>query len=183
MFKKSILKFITTGTAAVFLVIGTASPSANAADSGPQPPLTDQYVLSPTYVSPDGVRVTAGDGVEVHSGKVELDPHGMTRSLTNFRFGSSYASSNEQMQLWYTGKAYASGKKDYRSPNYVTPRRVIQVCFKYTRGGNDVLGWQCSNASLGPGFYPGQTVSRTVNDSLNPWAQKTVFQYSYKTTV
>ncbi|WEV52692.1 hypothetical protein [Bifidobacterium sp. ESL0704] len=42
------------------------------------------------------------------------------------------------------------------------------VCFRYARDGNDVLGRQCFNDSLGLGFYPGHTVSRTVADGLHP---------------
>lgn len=61
--------------------------------------------------------------------------------------------------------------------------RVIQASFKYTRGGQDVIGWQRSSATVNSSctWSPGQTRSRAIADSLNPRAPKTVWRYSWAT--
>ena len=146
------------------------------------PALTDEYVLSPTYTDPDGRTIDSTDGLTVHSGSKTLYPNGIqTRSSNTFRFGSSYASNNEVWQLRYDGTAYASGKQDFLPSGSIKKKRVLQVCFKYTRDGKDLIGWQCSNAALGPLFTPGKVVKKSVMDSLGIFDSKTVFRYSYKT--
>ncbi|MCI1832510.1 MAG: hypothetical protein LKI88_00010 [Bifidobacterium sp.] len=169
----------------VFVIVLTFSgvESANASELSDNPPLTDKYVLSPTYTDPNGKKIDASEGLTVYSGSVELGSSKnaiQSFAATVFRFGSSYVSNNERLQYWYDGVAYASGKQDFRTPNSISLKRVVQACFKYTRNGADLIGWQCSNASLGPSFSPGSVVKKTVTDTLNPVAPRTIFRYSYK---
>ena len=89
-------------------------------------------------------------------------------------WGTSYATSTETAQLYYTGKAKAAG-------NIYGGKRIIQVCFWYTRGTTWVSSKYCSNAvpnGLGTSWLPGPEVSHGVWDSLNPVAPKTVFNIS-----
>lgn len=176
------------GTMAALALSVAAASHASASDI-PQPKLTDDYVLSTNYVY-DGHLYTAKDGVRNYSGTVLLprvgskNDNGLVKpassaTYTYMPFGSSYASSTERLQWFYDGVAYASGKKDFS--NGIGTVRVIQVCFKYTRGGVDVIGWQCSNAKPGPAFAPGPVVKKTATDTLNPVAPQTEFRYSYKT--
>lgn len=171
---------------AVCLLLSIA-PYSNAVEVSDTPVFTDDYVLSNTYISPEGIRLDGSDGVTVHSGEIELSSlesasmGGMYENVSHtYRFGSSFASTVEQRQLFYTGTAYASGKKDFYQD--LKMKRVYEVCFKYTRDGKDVVRWQCSQSSLGPSYTPGKKVSWTVRDTMNPIASKTIFRYSYKTS-
>ncbi|MFT8574020.1 hypothetical protein [Bifidobacterium fermentum] len=161
---------------------GVQTASAEEANITPVP--TDEYVLSPTYTDPSGKTIDSSDGLTVYSGSIELTPSNsqvQLRAISRYSFGSSYVSSNERLQYWYDGVAYASGKKDYRNPSKpLALQRVVQTCFKYVRDGKDLIGWQCSNASLGPSFSPGKVVKKTIRDTLNPVAPKTTFRYSFK---
>lgn len=166
----------------------TVGPTASASEDpghsslGSSSGETNSYVLSDTYIY-DGRVYGPEDGVEVHSGSVVLGKSNSSGSdmaaLSTFNLGGgSYARSEERIQLYYDGSAYASGKRFSSIPR---PKRVVEVCFKYTRDGKNLIGWQCSKASPGPGYYPGNVVRKTVRDSLNPTAPKTIFRYSYKT--
>lgn len=86
-------------------------------------------------------------------------------------WGSSYAISTETVQLYYSGKAKAAG-------NVYQGKRIIRVCFWYTRGGKAVSSEKCSAARDvgGNRWAPGAEVTDGVWDSLNPVAPKTVFQ-------
>ena len=157
---------------------GTAAAESNSRTITP----SDSYVLSNTFIDANGRHFDAQDGIRVESGSIELGT-GQQRAYskgtaTTIKRGSSYVKSKERLQLWYDGEAYASGKKDYNGE--VVVKRVVEACFKYTRGGKDVIGWQCSRASLGPIFSPGKVVKKTVRDTLNPVAPKTTLRYSFK---
>lgn len=143
---------------------------------------TDDYVLSDIYIDPNGNILDKSDGLIVTSGSFIMSPGGKwDRASTKIQWGSSYVSSVEKIQLFYTGEAYASGKKDYQDPNTPwTTKRVVEACFKYTREGKDLIGWQCSKAALGPVYGPGAKVSKTVSDNLTISGPKTEFRYSFK---
>lgn len=170
-----------TGSILLCAALAWMTPIANA-DVGGDIEFTDDYVLSPVFIDPNGNKLDADDGIHVYSGEVELGGNGgkQTRGTTTYHFGSSYASTTEYVQYWYTGKAYASGKADFSVPGKPSYQRVTEVCFKYTREGKDVIGWRCSRVTLGPTWSPGDVVSETVRDTLNPVAPKTIFRYSYK---
>lgn len=169
-------------TAMTFGPTASASEAPGDSSLGSSSGDSNSYVLSDTYIY-DGRAYGPEDGVEVHTGSVVLERANSSGTdmapLATFNLGGgSYAKSRERIQLYYDGSAYASGKRFSSIPQ---PKRVVEVCFKYTRGGKNVIGWQCSKASPGPGYYPGKVVKKTVRDSLNPTAPKTVFRYSYKT--
>lgn len=90
-------------------------------------------------------------------------------------WGTSYATSTETVQLYYTGKAKAAG-------NVYEGKRIIRVCFWYSRDGKNLTGDICSAArDVGSSrWVPGSEVSKGVWDSLNPVAPKTIF--NIKTT-
>lgn len=172
---KSIGKIATVLTAGVML-LGT-SQFAVAGERTSLPPMTDDYVTAPVYVSPDGRKFDAADGLEVHTGEVALPTSNLLRKTTRYDLGTSYVSSEELGPFNFRGTAYASGRKDHMIAPY-TYDRVIQACFKYTRGGKDVIGWQCSNTTAGKS---GPVVRKTIWDSAGWNDPKTVFRYSYKT--
>lgn len=180
-------RILASCVAAVAIVAsGAVSAQAEPTPPGPsQEGLSDSYVLSP-IVKTGGKTYTSADGVKVISGEIPLDRSGASSRVadaeaggTTLMFGSSYAKNVERLQYWYDGSAYASGKRDY-NPNGLGAKRVMQVCFKYTRDGVDVIGWQCSTARPGPAFSPGPVVKKTIRDTLNPVAPKTIFRYSTK---
>ena len=170
---------VASAVAIAFSGAGTAAAESDsrAATSG------DSYVLSNTFIDANGRHFDAQDGIKVESGSIELDAAARQNTYskstsTTIQRGSSYVKSKERLQYWYDGEAYASGKKDYRDG--IILKRVVEACFKYTRDGKDVIGWQCSKGSLGPVFGPGKVVKKTVRDTLNPIAPKTTLRYSFK---
>lgn len=187
MFKN---KFAFTAIAFFCSTMFVFVPSALAMDASDfTNQITDNYVYSNTYIDPNGKIYNADDGLIEESGSIVLnslseddDVSGRTNysSPIYYRFGSSFASTQEKLQFTYEGTAYASGNLDYKPSGSSLNKRVIEVCFKYTRGSADVIGWQCSKASLGTVIRPGTTVRKTVTDSLGWNDPKTVFRYSYK---
>jgi len=93
------------------------------------------------------------------------------RAATTYAFGSSYARTSERIQLYYNGESLAAA-------NVFNSRRIVQVCFQYTRDGSNV-GGACSNASFGT-CPPsrGSVATKRVIDSLVPNAPQTRFSYS-----
>lgn len=127
----------------------------------------------------DGVEYGPEDGLEVDVTQYEIEPGSGTVGETfgeptgeigpMATWGSSYAISTETAQLRYNGKAKAGG-------NVYSGKRIIKVCFWYSRGGDPVSSTYCSTASsAGSGWQPGSEVTHGVWDSLNPWAPVTIF--------
>lgn len=181
------IRYSLSAVAAALILIATCIPAqASVASEYAQQQYSDAYVLSDVYIDPQGRVLTEANGLVTYSGEIEvghIETSAPTRkalgAVHRYNFGSSYASTQEIAQLVYKGTAYASGKADFN--NYsLHKKRVLQVCFKYTRNGKNLINWQCSNASLGPLYSPGKVVTRTVRDTLNPRAPKTIFRYSYK---
>lgn len=181
---------VSTISASAIAAISTivVAPANAQSDPAQGANISDQYVLADTYTN-GGKTYTAKDGLRQYSGELVLprasDKSGsfaVALASANQSFGSSYAKSSERLQLWYDGSAFASGKKDfYTTKDFRTGYyRVMEVCFKYMRDGKDLISWQCSKATPGPLFGPGAVVKKTVRDTLNPVASKTVFKYSYK---
>lgn len=141
-------------------------------------------VQSGTSIVIDGVEYGPEDGLEIVNQEFVVEPGGEPVGINlgstgggNISplavWGSSYATSTETMQLYYTDRAKAAG-------NVYSGKRIIQVCFQYTRGGAAVSGNYCSNAVARSGYdwIPGPEVSHGVWDSLNPNAPKTIFNIS-----
>lgn len=96
-----------------------------------------------------------------------VDTGGGLAPMTSW--GASYAISKETAQLHYTGRAKAAG-------NVFQGKRIIQVCFWYSRGGSMVGSKKCSNAKFSDtSWKSGPEVSEGVWDSLNPKAPHTIF--------
>lgn len=87
-------------------------------------------------------------------------------------WGSSYAISTEKFQLYYEGKARAAA-------NVFQGKRIIKVCFWYSRGGQVLTSTTCSNAVAGPTYWAsGPEVTDGVWDTLDWNAPKTIFNIS-----
>lgn len=85
-------------------------------------------------------------------------------------WGSSYAISTEIASLYYQGRAKAAG-------NIYDGKRIISVCFWYSRGTENKSSTYCSNASSsGSTWRAGPEVSHGVWDTLKPGEQnRTIF--------
>lgn len=163
----------TVVVAASLMSTPAASSAATAGDNGLTVNSQDRVVVNGRSYGPE-------EGLVVEEGEVTLTSKAAstagkgdvsTYGTSTFKWGSSYTSSTESLQLKYTGKAYAAA-------NVYSSKRIIQVCFRYTRGNKNVTGWICSNASTsGSRWVPGKVASKSIWDSLNPSAPKTVFHY------
>lgn len=157
------------------VIIGAIAMTMVVGNVGAASASTDE-VEGPVAVV-NGRTFTAADGLVVQSGSVLLNQRssGAVRSFapTFFYRGTSYASTEEKLQIAYQGKARAMA-------NVYQGSRVIQAKFKYTRT-NDVISWQSSNAVVGNAcnWSAGATKSHTVYDDLNPGAPKTRFRYDF----
>lgn len=129
----------------------------------------------------DGRAFTEDDGLEYSFEEYEVGGDAPSQVGTVFAdlispgtispfaaWGSSYAISTEVAQIRYDGKAKAAA-------NVFEGKRIIQVCFWYSRGGSNVSSMKCSNATSSNRWYAGPEVTHSVYDSLNPWAPKTIF--------
>jgi len=170
-------RFLIAGVAAVVAL--TASAGGATADDA-----EDGGADSGTVVI-DGREFGPEDGLTVDVQQFEITPGGdpvgvylpttpAAGTITPMAtWGASYATSTETVQLYYTGKAKAAG-------NVYDSKRIVQVCFWYTRGGNAISSTYCSNASsTGTVWLAGAEVSHGVWDSLLPGeSHTTVFNIS-----
>jgi hypothetical protein len=84
-------------------------------------------------------------------------------------WGSSYARSEEIVDLYYVGKARAAG-------NIFLNERIVRVCIWYTRDSVAITNQVCSNASSESGVWlPGPEVTVSAWDILVWDAPKTIF--------
>lgn len=84
-------------------------------------------------------------------------------------WGSSCAYAEEILYLMYRGYGYAAA-------NVYSGKRIISVCFWWTRAGVRLSPNTCSNAwSTGSSWNPGLQVGRDQWDTLDPNAPPTVF--------
>ncbi len=134
--------------------------------------LAPPAMADPKTTTIDGRTYGPEDGLVIETG--EVPAHSLTRATTTFTKGTSYVSNTETLQLKYTGRARAMA-------NIYNDQRVIAAKFRYTRDGVDLTGWVTSNAKAGQpcSWQAGPEVSKSVNDSLNPNAPKTKFNYSF----
>lgn len=64
--------------------------------------------------------------------------------------------------------------------NIYSGKRVIRASFVYRRGGQNVISWQSSSASVRScRWSSGSERKKTVYDSLDPNAPTTTFHYSF----
>ncbi len=161
----------TVGLAFTGAVSAGANTTAVESDTTPDTVIIDGREFGPE----DGLEVVVEQfEVETGAGTVgevfdtPLEPGTITPFAT---WGSSYATSTETLQLKYTGRAKAAA-------NVYNGKRIIQVCFWYTRGTQVVASKICSNASSDSGWRAGVEKSKSVWDSLVPNAPKTIFNIS-----
>jgi hypothetical protein len=84
-------------------------------------------------------------------------------------WGTSYATSQEIVDLFYVGRAKAAG-------NVYQNERIVRVCIWYTRDSVAITNQVCSNASSDSGIWlPGPEVSVSAWDILVWDAPKTIF--------
>ena len=91
------------------------------------------------------------------------------RLQTRAVWGTSFATSQELVDLVYIGRAKAAG-------NVYLNERIVRVCIWYTRDSVAITNQVCSNASSDSGVWlPGPEVSVTAWDILVWDAPKTIF--------
>jgi len=158
-----------TVAVAVAMIVGMGwTGTAMAADRDDSP---EAVVIGDRTYGPE-------DGLVVESGEVALArtrPGTVTPMAAKvFSRGTSYASTNHPTFISYVGKSRAMA-------NIYSSLRVVRASFKYSRGGNDVISWQHSNASVSSSctWSAGAENSHTVFDSLDPNAPLTKFHYDF----
>jgi len=158
---------------ATALCLTTTSTVAVAAPGTPAP--------ADTYITVDGKTYGPEDGAEVETFEVDADQIDFDASFPTdvspgqvipaARWGSSYATSTHRAELIYTGKAKAAA-------NIFKGKRIIRVCFWYSRGGKRLTSKICSKASSTSGrWQAGKEVQKTIRDSLGWNDPKTKFHY------
>lgn len=161
--------------AVVALMLGFTSVGTVAATA-------DAPLAETDTVAINGVTYGPEDGLEVTTESFEVVPGGapvgenFERGLPGggemspmATWGTSYAISTETAQLYYTGKAKAGA-------NIYDGKRIIQVCFWYSRGSSNVSSEYCSHAGTnGLSWWAGPEVTHGVWDSVDPWAPPTIF--------
>lgn len=159
--------------AAGMIVLAMCATGAQASPVEPTP-ADDTFVINGQEYGPeDGVtiteesfEITPGQGTV---GRIFTTPVAPGTIQPLAAWGASYATSTETAQLKYTGRAKAAG-------NVYGSKRIVGVCFHYSRGGKAVNSEKCSSATYVSGSWrAGSEVSDSVWDSLNPIASKTVF--------
>lgn len=140
-------------------------------------------VEDPQEVEIDGRTYGPEDGLVVESGSMVLEGHDRAsetseavalQGLTQVNRGSSYVSTDHPNPAWYTGRARAMA-------NIYSGNRVVGAGFVYRRGGNDVIGWQYSSATVGSScnWSAGPEKKKTAFDDPNPNAPVTTWHYSF----
>lgn len=139
----------------------------------------DTAELPPGYVAVGDHVFGPEDGLEVTTESFEINPGDGTvgstyGSLARDSWGASYANSDEIAWLFYRGTAKAAA-------NVYSGKRIIQVCFWWTRGGNSVSGTTCANAGVSGGSWvAGPEAVGWTTDSLG-WNDKPTI-FNIKTT-
>lgn len=162
-------------TALLALTMSMGSASANTlqtdANSSPDTVVVDGREFGPNdglVVDIEQFEVVPGGG-PVGGTFAEAPPEGQVTPMATW--GTSYAISTEVAQLRYNGKGKAAA-------NVFGGKRIIQVCFWYTRNGVTKGSKKCSDATSSGTWRPGPEVKESVWDTLNPVAPKTVFNIS-----
>lgn len=161
--------------AAMLMLSATASGAAAAETAWEKPDGPDSVVIDGREFGPEDGLVVEVEQFEVTPGggpvgEIFVDNAGGIAPMATW--GSSYAISTETAQLRYTGKAKAAA-------NIYSGKRIIEVCFWYSRGTQNVSSPRCSNAKVsGSTWYAGPEVSGSVWDSLDPNAPRTIFNIS-----
>jgi len=168
-------KLIFAGLTIMGLLIGQSS-LVNANQDG----IDDNTVII------DGRVYGAEDGLEIVVESFEVGAGGLQTVGVEYRdfpdfgvspqyeWGSSYAHSTEWLQFWYEGKGKAAA-------NVYSGKRIIQVCFWWTRGGNSVTDQTCSSATSNGSYWTaGSEKTAWTSDSWGWNDQPTIF--NVKTT-
>ena len=159
---------VAMGVALTLLLAFVVSPHEANADS------SELHIGGKVYGAESGL-VQELEQVEVTPGNAEVIKRmGGTGFgvAPNATWGSSYATSTETAQIYYTGKAKAAA-------NVYAGKRIVQVCIWYSRGGTRVSGTACSNANSARGYWvAGPEVETSAWDTLDWNAPKTIFNIS-----
>jgi hypothetical protein len=149
-------------TLALSVLFGTVSSPAHAVSDSDSP----QSPIAP------------GPGVTVEYESFELGNtsevglHFENPLSRNTQLGTSFATSvqvpNHHLSPVYRGRARADG-------NLFQGQIIVEVCFQYRRGGQNLHPWVCSTASLNNAgrWLAGNTVTRYQTDSLQAGPQHT----------
>jgi hypothetical protein len=147
------------------LALFTSEPSAE--DTGAI--VTGQNV-SIELVSSDGSSFE--DTYQIELGSATETVSVVWGNLGRATWGSSFATSSEWLDLYYTGEAKAAG-------NVYQNLRIVKVCIWYTRDGALISSKVCSNATFSGGIWrAGSKVSTTTWDVLVWDGPKTIFNIS-----
>lgn len=148
----------------------TASPAR--ADDTPSNIETQTAVIDGHEFGPkDGLEVDTESFIVTSGGGPVGKTYGNTSNGISpmATWGSSYAYSTEIWQFFYKGQGRAAG-------NVYGGKRIVKVCFWWTRGGKKVSGTKCSSAkSTGHGWGTGPEAVGTFNDTLGSHDPKTKF--------
>lgn len=167
------IAMVTAVLAACLVAIPASAQAAPTKVPAPDPAPTSVTINGRTFGPESGLTVTSGSVdlprlTKAHKGDAVVSP----MTTTQWSWGTSWTKTVETAQIMYDGYAYAAG-------NVYNSQRIIEVCFKYTRGGVDVSSWYCSDAySNGSAWYAGSVAYHGVYDSLDPNAPPTTFHYS-----
>lgn len=90
-------------------------------------------------------------------------------------WGKSYAKSEETLNYFYKGTAYAAG-------NLYQDKIIVGVCIQYAIDGDPISEQVCSNArEVRPGrWIPTSEATVSTRDTIKPWVGKTIFNYKLK---
>lgn len=143
-----------------------ASASTEASDGDSS---TSAEVSGRTFDESDGLEVTVRSYKTTKPGGL---PVGQTWGARNIgatpqkTWGSSYATSTESLQYWFTLRVKAAG-------NVFNGKRYVKVCAWYQQGEHVASETICSSASSsGTSWSPGGEESLTIMDNLSlNWPQ------------
>jgi hypothetical protein len=174
---------IATGLAASMLLIGLSVGVAHA-DTGEDPlsPVTTK-TTSPKTVVVGGHVLGAKDGVQVVTESYEITPGSGTVGATYpttppaggitpmWVEGTSFAYSTELNYVDYRGNGKAGA-------NVSNGKRIVEVCFWWTRTDGYRSSTTCSDANFNGGWVPGPEVIGWGKDTLDSYAPPTIFHIS-----
>lgn len=170
-------RLVASISAAVLMVgLGTTGAYANSNpnDNGgyrPQTVVVSGHILGPK----DGLEVDY-DSFEIIPGGGSVGKQYSTTNVPgqvtpNLVWGTSYAYSNEIFYVTYKGYGKAAA-------NVYNGKRIVEVCFWWTRAPNYVTSKTCSDANFNGGWVQGPEKIGFGYDTLDSNAPPTIFNIS-----
>lgn len=163
---------VAVGIGVILVGAGAAGASASSGDSSDSPA---QYTLAngQTLGPEDGLEVVR-QSVQVTSGERVGESFPSTPApgqvVPMTAWGTSFAYSYEILQTGYVGYGKAAA-------NVYSGKRIVEVCFWWTRSGGAVSPMTCSDANFNGGWVQGPEKTYTVYDSLGWNDPHTIFNY------